>query len=201
MTAEKICESLNLDIDKIFNIYPYGSTIYGYDDEDSDEDFIIVFKSALLPSGSFKDNAISSRDLQIQGTCYSRGGFIDAINNYHITALECLFLPDDKVIKKQYNFKMQKFNNKDFAKKIISTASSSWHGAKLAFKDGDIDYAKKNVFHALRILDFGLQIKEHKKIVDFGSMNETHNVIDNDENFKPKQWLNKFIELSEELKK
>ena len=87
MTAEKICENLSLDLSKVLNIYPYGSKIYGTADKESDDDFVIVFTGSFLPSGAFKDNAISSKDRTIQGVCYSKAGFQDAINNYQITGM------------------------------------------------------------------------------------------------------------------
>lgn len=204
MTAEQICEQLHLDYSKVSNIYPYGSKIYGTDDEFSDSDYIIVFKSSLLPSGAFKDNAISSTDRSIQGTCYSRSGFIDAINNYEIAALECIFLPEDKIVQKKMNFVITKYNEKEFLKKIISKASSSWHFATLANKDGHIESCAKNVFHALRILDFGIQIKENQKIVNYSSMNEMREKIYNADTinyFDPYDYYAQFIELSEKIKK
>lgn len=201
MTKEEICESLRINLDDVMNIYPYGSRIYGTDDEYSDDDFIIVYKKSLLPSGSFKDNAISSFDRKIQGTCYSRGGFIDAINNYQISALECIYLPDDMIIKNMFKFKLEKYNNKEFAKKVITTASASWHNAILSYKDDNDEYVKKNVFHALRILDFGLQIKENGRIINYSSMNDLKKTIYDLEICKPKEWYNKFIEMSENLKK
>jgi hypothetical protein len=200
MIAEEICNKLDIDYTKVLNIYPYGSVIYLTNTEKSDDDFIIVFKSALLPSGSFKDNSKSSIDRKIQGTCYSRGGFIDAINNYQISALECIFLPAEKIIQNKFPFKLQKFNQKEFAKKIITTASSSWYNATLAYKDENIEHSKKNVYHALRILDFGIQIKNNQKIVDYSAMNENRILIYDDNDFKPKKWLNMFLELSEKIK-
>lgn len=201
MKAEEICEKLRLDHSKVLNIYPYGSKIYGTDDEYSDSDYIIVFKSALLPSGAFKDNAISSFDREIQGTCYSRTGFIDAINNYEIAALECLFLPEDKVIQKKMDFKITKWYDKEFAKKIVNKASSSWYFSTLAFNDENYESSIKNVFHALRILDFGLQLKKHKKIVNFSSMNEIKKELDSSYNtFNPYDYYNLFLEMSEKIK-
>ena len=200
MTEEEVCKALNIDCSKILNIYAYGSKIYGTATELSDDDFVIVFKSAFLESGAFKDNAKSSFDRTVQGTCYSRGGFIDAINNYQITALECIFLPDELIIKKGFPFKIQKFDTKELAKKIITTASSSWHNADLSYKDDHIEYAKKNVFHALRILDFGIQIKENQRIINYGSMNNIYFHIKEDEDFRPKKWLKSFLELSEKIK-
>lgn len=200
-TAEHICNELNINLSDILNIYPYGSMIYGTNNDDSDSDYVIVYKSALLPSGSFKDNAISSKDWSIQGVCYSRGGFIDAINNYQINALECIFLPEEQIVMKKMNFQMAKLNLRDLSKKIISTASSSWHFALMSYKDGLIDAAKKNVYHAIRILDFGIQIKEKGRISNYSSMNELKDQIYYDDNFNPKHFYKLFINFSNYLKK
>lgn len=203
MKAEEICKALNIDYSQVLNIYPYGSKVYLCDDEYSDSDYIIVYKSSLLPSGAFRDNAISSHNRQIQGTCYSRGGFIDAINNYEISALECIFLPEDKIVQKKMNFGITKYNEKDLAKKIIQKASASWHFATLADKDNNVESAAKNVFHAIRILDFGIQIKNNKKIVDYSSMNKLKEKIYNEETinyFDPYDYYDLFIELSEKIK-
>jgi len=200
-TAEEICTELYLDINDIWNIYPYGSRVYLSHDKYSDYDYIIVYKKSILPSGAFKDNAISSYDKEIQGTCYSRGGFLDAINNYQMSVLECLFLPDNMIIKKTFDFKINKFEEKEFSKKVISLASSSWHNAIMSYKDDNFEYVSKNIYHALRILDFGAQIKENKKIVDYGSMNGLKIFLYADDYIcKPNDWYDKFIELSNKLK-
>lgn len=198
--AEEICESLKIDYSQVLNIYPYGSKIYGTATENSDEDFVIVYRSSLLPSGAFRDNAISSEDKKIQGTCYSRGGFIDAINNYQICALECLFLPEDKIIQQKMTFKMQKFDKKTLGKKIIETSSASWYHGTLSYKDNNMEYAKKNVFHAIRILMFGRQIKRHGKIVDYTAANQLKKKIAQDENFKPKNYMDLFMKFSSHMK-
>lgn len=200
-TAEEICEKLGIDINDVWNIYPYGSQIYGTADELSDHDYIIVYKQSLLPSGSFKDNAISSVDYTIQGTCYSRGGFIDAINNYQMPALEAIFLPDDMIVKKTFNFKLNKVDSKQFTKKVITLASASWHNAVLSFKDNNHPYVGKNIYHALRILNFGIQIKIHGRIIDYGSMNDIKNKI-YDDNYicEPKDWYEYFLNLQKQLK-
>lgn len=200
-TAEEICEKLNLDINDIWNIYPYGSRVYGTADIDSDYDYIIVYKRSLLPSGAFKDNAISSKDRMIQGTCYSRGGFVDAINNYQMPVLEAIFLPDDMVVKKTFDFKIYTLREKDLVRKVISLASASWHNAVLSYKDDNQEYVAKNIYHALRILDFGKQIKDNGKIVEYGSMNQVRkSIYDVWDTVKPKEWHDTFIKMSNDLK-
>jgi hypothetical protein len=189
MEAKEILELLNIPEADAVNIYPYGSRVYGTYNDESDEDFIIVYKSAFLPNGAFRNNAISSKDRKVQAVCYSRSGFQDAINNYEIGALECLSVPDDKVIMKKWPFKIQKWDVKEMGKKIISKASASWHLANLQFKDDEIEMAKKGVYHALRILDFGDQLKEHGKIVSFHEAQVLRKQIMEEEPFKISEWL------------
>lgn len=199
MKAEEICTALNININDILNIYPYGSHIYGNNTKLSDYDYIVVYKKSILPSGAFKDNAISSIDHKIQATCYSKSGFIDAINNYQMPVLECIFLSDDKIVKHGMPFKMNKFIKTDFCKKVISLASASWHNAILSYKDDNSDYVTKNIYHALRILDFGIQIKNYGKIIDYSKLNNLKIEIYTGY-CKPKNWHNKFINMCDELK-
>ena len=199
--AVRILNELGID-EPVLNIYPYGSRIYGTADPDSDEDFIIVTKGAMLKSGAFRQNAISNRSCSVQGVVYSRGGFIDAINNYEIGALECMFLPEDLIVKKTWPFKIQKWDTKEMARNIISKASSSWHVADLQAKDGFKDRAKKGIFHALRILNFGLQLKETQRIHDFECSNyiwEEFKLIP-DEGFDTRDYIKERDELMAKLR-
>jgi len=200
MNAEEVIEALGIE-GEVLNIYPYGSYIYGTNTPESDKDFIIVMKSGLLDSGAFRDNAISNKDESIQGVIYSRGGFQDAINNYEISALECLFIPEDKIIRKTWPYKLTKIVNKDLAKKIIAKASASWHIAKHQYTDDEIDRAKKGIWHALRILTFGIQLKDSGKIKNFAIANTFKTIIDNDNDFSPKKYISYRDILMEELRK
>jgi hypothetical protein len=187
----------------VLAIFPYGSQVYGTAGVDSDHDFIIVMKSALLDSGAFRDNAISNEDKSIQGVVYSRGGFIDAINNYEIGALECLSLPEDKVIFKKWPFKVNVWNEYTMIKAIISKASSSRHNADQQSKNGNKTIGRRAMFHALRILNFGLQLKEHQKIVDFGVCNKMYEEMKKvkEGDFDTRDYYKKFDSLIKKLRK
>jgi predicted nucleotidyltransferase len=176
-SSQDILTALNIK-EEILGIFPYGSRVYGLAKDDSDYDYIVVTKSSFLPSGAFKQNAISSSDKNIQGVLYSRSGFIDAINNYEIAALECLSLDPANIIILKWPFKIQKWDEKEMVKKIIQKASASWHIASEQSRNNQKHLAKKGVFHALRILMFGKQLKEHKKIVDFSVSNELKHEIE-----------------------
>lgn len=197
---EYVAQQLNLDYSQILNIYPYGSQVYGNSNLDSDLDYIIVFKSAFLENGAFRNNAISSSNRAMQGVCYSRTGFIDAINNYEIGALECLSLPDEMIIQKKWDFKIQKFVVKDMVDKIIQKESNSWHAAINHRIRGDIYLAKKGVYHALRILEFGLQLKEHQKIVDFTVTNALKETIMFNDDFHIRDYVEHRDNLVNNLK-
>ena len=159
-TLTEICKEFGLNEADIVNVYGYGSRIYGTHREDSDYDYVVVFKSAMLPDGSFKSNAKSTEDRSMQIICYSRGGFKAGLENYDISCIESLFLPSEFVVAKKWPFKMDKINIKEFASKIISKASASWHSAGLALSDGEYYHAKKGYYHAVRILDFAKQLKD-----------------------------------------
>lgn len=89
-TFEQLCEIMQLQPTEILNIYPYGSRVYGCHNEESDHDFIVVFKRSFLPNGAFKDNAKTFAEGKIQATFYSKGGFLDALNNYDSTKCHVL---------------------------------------------------------------------------------------------------------------
>ncbi len=196
-----ILTELNITED-VLNVYPYGSRVYGTNNEFSDYDYIIVTKGSMLKSGGFKQNAISNKDKSIQGVLYSRSGFIDAINNYDISALECLSLPIGDVLQKKWDFKIQKWNNKDFVKSIVIKMSASWFSADNHSKDGYYDLAKKGLFHSIRILNFAKQLKERNHIYDFTIVNSFKKELDmiDEDDFDVRNFIPMRDKLVAELK-
>ena len=197
MKYQDILLSLKIE-DEVLSIWPYGSIVYGNTHASSDKDFVIVMQSARLADGSFRSNAISNQDKTIQAVLYSRSGFIDAINTYDIRALECL---STNPIMNTWPFKIQKWNEKDLVKSIITKASNSRFIADKSAKNDNTLHAKKGMFHALRILNFGFQLKENKKIVDFSACNELYTDIMNDDEFDTRNYYKLFDELKLKLEK
>lgn len=205
--AQNIINELGITED-VIAIIPYGSQVYGTADSKSDHDYIIVTKGATLSNGAFKNNAISNKDYSIQGVLYSRSGFTSALDDYEIGAWECFSLPKEEYIYTTPLFekfvlgKERKWDEATMIKKIIQKASSSRHIADEQAKTGYTDRAKRGFFHALRILHFGLQLKEHKKIVDFSTCNELYfkfKSIDPDE-FDTRDYYGEFDSLLEKLR-
>jgi len=191
-----VLEELNIEGD-VIAMYPYGSQVYGTATKDSDRDYIIVMKGAMLDSGAFRDNAISNADWSVQGVVYSRGGFKDAINNYEIGALECLSLDPSQVILDKWKFKVERWDEKAMIKAIIKKASDSRHLSNMQCKGGNKERGMKSMFHALRILHFGLQLKEHHKIVNFQECNGMYEefMALEPEDFDSRNYFKQFDEL------
>lgn len=200
-TEEEILDKLRVNLD-VLSIFPYGSRVYGNASEFSDHDYVIVAKSSMLPDGSFKQNARSSADYLLQGTLYSRGGFQNDIDNYMMPAMECMSLDEDDIIKKSSFFKIRKWSEKDMVKSVIKQASGSRHIADKQCKSDNRDRAQRGMFHAIRILHFGLQLKEHHKIVDFSECNKLHDRMVRElepEDFDSRDWYDMFNKVKKEL--
>ena len=69
----------------------------------------------------------------------------------------------------------------------------------LAYRDNHYASSAKNIFHALRILDFGIQIKENHKIIDYSSMNNLRDKIYSKPP-NPKDYYGLFMKLSVKIK-
>lgn len=153
------------------NIYQYGSRVYGTIRDKSDYDLIIV-------SDDFFNN-VECDEGQVYGTIYSSSHFQQLINEHEISALECLFLSQDKIIKKDIDFNFDLDLSK-LRRSISAKSSNSWVKAKkklIVEKDFDRDVALKSLFHSMRIIEFGRQIAIHGKIVDFTAANHLHTEI------------------------
>lgn len=151
---------LNLDDDNILNVYQFGSRVYGSDNVNSDFDYICVLKEY-----------VESDDINIHH--YTVEQFHALLDNHDIQILECFFLADKYKLKETVDFYL--YLDKGKLRTAISTiTSTSWvKGKKKLIVMGDYDkwLAIKSVFHSLRILDFGIQIAQHSKIINYSSMN------------------------------
>lgn len=115
--------------------------------------------------------------------------------------MECLSLEPEQIILQKQQFKITKWVEKDMVKKMVQKASESRYIADKNAKHDHREQAKKGMFHALRILHFGLQLKKHRKIVDFGECNDLYKEIrqiDVDD-FDTRDWYDKFEELKIKL--
>lgn len=147
----------------IFNLYQYGSQVYGIADEKSDIDLILVCDFA------------NEHETPIQWpgtdlTIWTAEEFQRLLDVHEPSALECHFLPSHMAIRsREFEFKL------DLGKlrqAFSAKSSNSWVKAKKKIEvHGEWRLGLKSLFHSLRILEFGLQIAGNGKIKDYAAAN------------------------------
>jgi len=158
-------------IKNLMNLYPYGSRVYGTDNEKSDYDFIAVY-NRVEDKNEFKGELIHV-------TAYSVAEFLKQIKQHEISVLECWSLPDNQVPINNIDFKFE-LNLPALRRSISAQASHCFVKAKKKLtieKDLDIYVGKKSLFHSFRTILFGIQIAEQGKIVDFSAANAFYDAI------------------------
>ena len=167
ITAQQIIEATKLHPYKIKNIYMFGSQVYGTQNEDSDYDFIVL-GSSLLSKQEIHDG-----DLNIH--IHTPDVFLEGLKNYEMNYLECVYAPDFAKLQENIILPDKNFSLKTDMLKYKGMAQSfnAFHKAKERINDGDdLWRGVKSLWHSIRILQFFIQIIEHKKIVDFSSAND-----------------------------
>lgn len=175
---ELILKDFGLSDDQILNVYPYGSRVYGTHSKDSDHDFILVMKSVKVDS-----DRLDSTDNPISITTYLEETFKEKVAEQKIFALEAIFCPSEKILKKTIDIPF-KLNKTKLRESISEKCSKDWNQAKKRFSDSQgwnpvtnqpyvqkVYEAKKSLFHCFRMIDFAMQILEKGKIVNFHSCN------------------------------
>lgn len=183
--------------DIILNVYPYGSKVYDCNKKlDSDEDVIVVVDDP----GFYKQTG--NPDLKVDITYCGADIFQKMLNDHDISALECYFLPEEKIIKNTivFNFNL---NLSKLRESISKISSNSFVKCKKKFtvkEDYNPYIAKKSLFHSLRIIMFGIQIAKYGKIVDYQEANYLWNEIVENENNDWEYYKEKYQPVYNKLK-
>jgi predicted nucleotidyltransferase len=166
---DNIKNQLNITDEKILSIYLYGSRVYGTATEKSDYDFIVVVDSEK----SFLDA------IEIQGnhiSIYNKAKFQELIDQHEISALECLFLDKQFIIKENWK-PIFVLNLSQLRKSFSAKSSNSFVKAKKKMMYGEEYIAKKSLWHSFRIIYFGIQLATTGKITNYSEANHLYNNI------------------------
>lgn len=168
-TVLEVKQSLNEKNIPFEAIYLYGSQIYGTASSKSDWDFLVV----------------SDYSEKIEGITFeSTESFLEKLKTHDIRTLECILANEQFKIESE-SFK-QKTNNWNLDLNLLrigvsSKASNSWVKAKKKIEVENEPYlGLKSLFHSLRMIDFGIQIATHGRIVDYSSSNHYWQEIQNE---------------------
>lgn len=161
----------------------YGSTVYNTITEQSDTDIVCIVTDDCDDFSNDYNNIWQYHDNNVDYQFINESKWNNMIQNYHIIVLESLSLPDKFIIKGDLTKYKLHFSTIDLWKlrQTISTiaenAYAKCHKKLIIEKDFDLYRAKKSLFHSMRVLDFGKQIAENGKIINFESCNKLWNEI------------------------
>lgn len=147
---------------RVFNVYLFGSRVYGTSDQKSDWDIIMV------ANNSVESTEISHPLYNIH--ILTPNKFQADLDWHRMNALECYFAPEWARLKedKIFNFKLNKAKLRHATSHI---SSNSWVKAKKKLEAGEERIALKSLFHSIRIPMFASQIATNGKIINFEAAN------------------------------
>lgn len=170
-------------LNKALCVYKYGSVVYGtYKPGISDTDYIAVVPDDVLNETAQFENGND------QYTFYTVSEWQKMLDDNNVAAVECRFLDKQFIVKETVDFPFA-VNVRKIREQFSATASNSWVKCKKKLtveKDFAPRIGKKSLWHALRILDFGIQILKYGSITDYGSKNDLYAEIVECEN---NDWL------------
>jgi hypothetical protein len=162
---EYIIKQLELEPDLVYNLYPYGSEVYGTVGSQSDRDYIIVYEQKIPEQQLNKNGWFSPKVKKISrynATLYSPAKFQELLTAHEPAVVECHYLPENAKYENYFfNFYL---NLEQLRRSFAAVSSNSWVKCKKKMAQGDNYLGKKSLFHALRLLDYGIQLAENKQI-------------------------------------
>jgi len=183
--CEEHCVRIHMANESLL-MFEHGSTVYGTNNEKSDVDIVVVVPDKYsdfldkYPNSIYQFNPEQSfKDFEF----LTESTYIKLIKNLDIMAIESLFLPSKNIIQGNPSKYIEYLYGTDLWKirqSFSGKASNSWakaHKKMTVEKDFDMYCGQKSLFHSLRILDFGCQLCEFNKIVDYSSANKYFNEI------------------------
>ena len=187
--------------DSFMALYPYGSRVYGTAQETSDWDYVAIDKD--VKTGEMIRGNVNIKLMTPEH-------FQNLLDEHHITAIECYFLPEHLIEIKpekswRFNLSLSKLRH-SFMEKV----SKDWVRAKKKFispydVQDELYRGKKSLFHSFRILSYGIQIAKFGKIIHYDEMNNVYESIltnpsTNWEDYE-KEWKEYYNKLSIEFRK
>jgi predicted nucleotidyltransferase len=148
----------NIHPSRIFNIFIFGSTVYGTNSEKSDIDVIMVANNSV--------EAIELKGEKYNIHIYTPDKFKEDLEWHRINNLECIYAPTWAKIQENIKYDL----DIDFPKLRHATShisSNSWVKCKKKLEIGEYHTGIKSIFHSLRIPIFATQVATKGTIYDF----------------------------------
>jgi len=147
---------------RIFNIFLFGSRVYGTSNSKSDWDVIMI-----------ANNSVNSTELRkglFNIHVYTPTKFQEDLDWHRINNLECIYAPDWAKLKEDKKFTF-KFDVKKLRHATSHISSNSWVKCSKKIQFDEYHIGVKSLFHSIRIPMFATQIVKDGRITDFGCAN------------------------------
>jgi len=163
-TLDLIIKTSGIHPSRVFNVYLFGSRVYGTSESDSDWDVIMIannhVESTEIRKGLFNIHV------------YTPDKFKKDLEWHRINNLECIYAPDWAKLKEVIKFDDFKINKNKLRHAISHTSSNSWVKCRKKLEvENEYYIGIKSLFHSIRIPMFASQIAEYGKIKDFSCAN------------------------------
>lgn len=164
MDYSQLVAQLQETDENLLNLYSYGSRVYGTATEASDWDFVAIVSQKTTEQ-------YLNEHLNVH--FFTTDEFQQQLDAHEISALECIYLPAHAIWKATQSFTIQV----DLVKlrhSLSAKSSNSWVKCKKKLtleKDYDLHGGRKSMFHAFRIILYGIQLCHSGRITDYTAAN------------------------------
>jgi len=163
-TLDTIIKTSGIHPSRVFNVYLFGSQVYGNANRDSDWDVIMIANNSV--------NSTEIRKGLFNIHVYTPDKFREDLDINRINNLECIYAPSWAKLKEEITFSDFRVNQNRLRHSISRTSSNSWVKCRKKIEvEGEYYIGVKSLFHSIRIPMFGKQIAERGKITDFACAN------------------------------
>lgn len=164
--VDNIIKASRIHPSRVFNIYLFGSRVYGTSTSESDWDIIMV-----------ANNSVDSTEIRnglFNIHIYTPDKFQSDLDWHRPNNLECIFAPDWAKLKETIDYKSTfKLNLAKLRHATSHVSSNSWVKAKkkILYHPDEYYIGIKSLFHSIRIPMFATQIASSGRITDFSCAN------------------------------
>lgn len=130
-----------------YELFPFGSRVYGTERTDSDYDYI-----AVLNSNKYPEIGSTLEEGEVTVHLHTRRDFTKMIERHDVRAMECIYLVGGE---------KPEIDLGNLRKAFSTVANGAWiKGKKKLIVSADYNkmQAIKSIFHSIRIFDYGIQI-------------------------------------------
>lgn len=171
MNANSLLERINLDIDDVVSMYVYGSRIYGTNNDKSDWDILIVLNDSIIIDKNY-NNCLTLDNNDI--TLITLQEFKNDLITHSMQRLELLWIPTSFILIDKVTPLSLFTLDLNLLRKSVATISTKClaYAKILWLKEHDFNKSKKNIFHSIRYVVFGIQIMKNGMITDYTEANK-----------------------------